>query len=289
MFEQLGMNLLGDVGAGLVGKLFGDNDFAQRQANSINIEMQREFALNGLGWRVDDAKRNGIHPLAALGAAPGASFSPIPIPGGGGSDFDFSGTRQALRDMGQNTTRAEAATQTVEQRELGNLAIERARRENQLLDAQIAATWASFLGQPGTPPMPGPLSSTVGAPASSSGPFRSPAGLVKPKPSESVSAMPGDVGLEAAATPALKRFDVSPNVRIDLPGQQMAESLESLGPLASPAFGVLSAARAADHVWNGSGKPSDKLLPAGYRWQWSKLRQAWTAEKIPSVHPRQRR
>lgn len=36
------------------------------QNSSANI--QREFAQNGIQWRVNDARKSGIHPLAALGA-----------------------------------------------------------------------------------------------------------------------------------------------------------------------------------------------------------------------------
>lgn len=277
MWEQLGISLATDIGSGLVGKMFGDdNGYAERKNDAIRNE-DRVYYLKQLQDRVKDANAAGLHPMAVLGGSGGGYSPSIGIQGGSSGGMDMSNTRETLRQMGQNTARAEMATKTATERELENLAIERARRENSLLDAQIAQTWGSFLGQPGTPPMPS--GSSVGAPASSSGPYRSPAGLIKAKPSESVSAMPGDRGLEAAATPALKRYDLSNNVRVDLPGQQMAESMESLGPLAAPAFGVAMAARAADHVWNGRGKPDDKLLPAGYRWQWSKLKQSWSAVK----------
>jgi hypothetical protein len=37
--------------------------------NAANYEQQKEFAQNGISWKVADAKRAGIHPLAALGAS----------------------------------------------------------------------------------------------------------------------------------------------------------------------------------------------------------------------------
>ena len=51
---------------GAVGSLIGGN-IASNNANK-QYEMQKEFAQNGIRWKVADAKAAGIHPLAALGA-----------------------------------------------------------------------------------------------------------------------------------------------------------------------------------------------------------------------------
>jgi hypothetical protein len=48
-------------------KAYGD----YQSTNNQNRKMQYEFAKHGLGWRIEDAKKYGIHPLAAIGAAPG--------------------------------------------------------------------------------------------------------------------------------------------------------------------------------------------------------------------------
>lgn len=57
----------------------GENRRIQRQ-NLENarsqIALQREFAQNSIQWRVADAKKAGIHPLAALGAQ-GTSYTPM--------------------------------------------------------------------------------------------------------------------------------------------------------------------------------------------------------------------
>lgn len=55
---------------------------AQRKNVKRNIKYQREFAQNGISWRVADAKRAGIHPLYAMGS-PGASFNPVHLGGEG--------------------------------------------------------------------------------------------------------------------------------------------------------------------------------------------------------------
>lgn len=38
------------------------------RANRENIEWQKEFAKHGISWKVEDAARAGLHPMAALGA-----------------------------------------------------------------------------------------------------------------------------------------------------------------------------------------------------------------------------
>lgn len=40
------------------------------------MRLQKEFAQNGIQWRVDDAKKAGLHPLYAIGAS-GASYTPV--------------------------------------------------------------------------------------------------------------------------------------------------------------------------------------------------------------------
>lgn len=53
--------LIGLIGARMANK-------SQEKMHKENMRMQREFAQNSIKWRVDDAKRAGIHPLAALGS-----------------------------------------------------------------------------------------------------------------------------------------------------------------------------------------------------------------------------
>ena len=65
-------SLLG-AGASLLGGLFDDNS-AKKQAQQ-NYAQQKEFAQKGIGWKVEDAKASGIHPLYALGAQT-HSFTP---------------------------------------------------------------------------------------------------------------------------------------------------------------------------------------------------------------------
>ena len=56
----------GSVLGQVAGAIIGGNSTSS--ANSANIGMNYDFAKNGIQWRVEDAKKAGIHPLAALGA-----------------------------------------------------------------------------------------------------------------------------------------------------------------------------------------------------------------------------
>lgn len=64
------------------------------QSKSIaraQMRLQKEFAQNGIQWRVDDARRAGIHPLYALGANT-ATYTPV--------SQDSSGLGNAVADAG---------------------------------------------------------------------------------------------------------------------------------------------------------------------------------------------
>lgn len=101
----------------LINNVFG---MAQEERNA---NLQREFAQQGLGWKIEDAERHGVHPLAALGAS-GAQASPV----------------YAAREMGQDISRAASAMTSPQERELVDLQIERARIENGILMSQLRQT-----------------------------------------------------------------------------------------------------------------------------------------------------
>ena len=125
-------SLLGGIASSAL-SLFGKNKEAK---------MQKQFAKNGIQWKVEDAKKAGVHPLYALGANT-VSYSPVGV----GDSFGW------LSDMGQEIDRSRMATSGRETRRmeaaLGSLSLERAGLENDLLRAEIAKT----RGQVG-PPVP---------------------------------------------------------------------------------------------------------------------------------------
>lgn len=82
----------------------------QKETAEKNIALQKEFAKSGLQWRVEDAKKAGIHPVAALGAS-GTSFSPISISEPSPPRLrDSPDIGDVLGSMGQNISRAIQAT-----------------------------------------------------------------------------------------------------------------------------------------------------------------------------------
>jgi len=148
-------------------------------------DRQKEFAQHGIQWKVEDAKRAGIHPLAALGAQ---THSPSPISLGdvgtslAAAGQDLSRSIDATRDK---PARAAAVSKTA-----NDLALTNAGLQNELLAAQIAKIRAST-----NPPMP-----SVDTRYLVDGQGDSP---VKIKPAETSTTMPGQPGVEGAVIPGL--------------------------------------------------------------------------------------
>lgn len=126
-------------GLGLLGGLFSDN--SQAKANAENIKYQKQFAQEGIQWRVADAEKAGVHPLYALGAQT-TSFSP--------SVVGSSGVGTALASAGQDIGRAVAAKYSTDEftKTTQALTLQRMGLENDLLASQIRK-----INAPGTPPM----------------------------------------------------------------------------------------------------------------------------------------
>lgn len=119
--------------------LFGDPAAADRK-------MQVQFAKNGIQWKVEDAKKAGVHPLYALGAQT-VPFQPT-MTAGHGAPADFSA-------MGQDISRAIDATRAPEEKldafqtSVRELTLTKMGLENELLASQIAKLGATQ--SPGIP------------------------------------------------------------------------------------------------------------------------------------------
>lgn len=121
------------AGASLLGGVLGNK---QRQEGQVKeMAAQKEFAQNGLRWRVADAEKAGIHPIYALGFN-GPTYSPVGL---GQND-----TASSFDAAGQSFSRAIDATRTAPERQDAytvasqKLSLERGELENTLLRAQIA-------------------------------------------------------------------------------------------------------------------------------------------------------
>lgn len=150
--------------AGAIGSIAGIN--SQNQANAFNreqFEYQKELHRNQMQWRVEDARKAGLHPMAALGLS-SMSFSPT-----SSSPVDYSGLTNSLSNMGQNIDSAIMNAKTKEQQKeavaLQNKSIALDLRgkdlNNQILEQELASKRAQLALMTG-PPAP----STSGLPPS---------------------------------------------------------------------------------------------------------------------------
>lgn len=197
------------------------------QMAALNYDAQKEFAQNGIRWRVADAKAAGLHPLAALGASP-LGFSPSF--GAGGSAFagssDWSDTANALGNLGQNIDRAIEAKQTESERvanaeytakarqlDLENKQLQNDNLRQHIVDNALASVQA-LKTQAGQPPA---MQQVLGGKAGSSGEGvlgqaqSYPNGLTVNKPAEVTSSMPGKSFIEAGRLADTKPVDTAGN------------------------------------------------------------------------------
>lgn len=150
--------MLGDIVAGFFGLEGADraeDAAAQRNQSQIdfsraqqaqNIQMQREFAQNGVRWRVEDAQAAGVHPLFALGGS-GAAFAPA----SSSLSFDGSGSDGGLAQMGQHLGRAINSQETADQRAL-RTAIIKGHEASAQRDTAQAQYYASLAAREVTGP-----------------------------------------------------------------------------------------------------------------------------------------
>lgn len=148
-------SILGFIGKGIDAFSSSSNTDKRIEADKAlqaqNIANQKEFAQQGVRWKVADAQAAGLHPLAALGAQT-SSFSnvvggDIPI-----AKTDFGG-------MGQDIGRAIDAGSTQPERSdrMGQaiartaqvFSLEKMNLENEVLKNQVALTRAQL-----PPPLP---------------------------------------------------------------------------------------------------------------------------------------
>lgn len=242
-----------------LGELTGRNqnqDF-QWKMFEANRDLQREFAQQGIRWKVQDAIGAGLHPLAALGAQ-GAQFSPVSV--GGGAESSPIDAISSLYSMGQDLGRSVRATQTEDERQATQLALQSAQLdvEGKALDNQIRAAQLAKVTQVG-PSMPG---------FGDKGVVRG-QGDVKVKPAEAIASAPGRPGQEASRTPDVGWLRTDKGVTAVIP-QSASESFENdwMGGLQWQLRNrVLPTER--------QGPPTSWLPPNADRWEYSFWNGEW--------------
>lgn len=131
-------------GAGSLAGGVVDNYF-NKKASDKSYKFQKKVLQNQVQWRVADAVKAGLHPLAALGVNP-ASGPSISV---GGSSLG-----SALSDMGQDISRAAEAYLTPEAKGVARAQLlqeENIGLQNDLLRAQIAGAKKALLTSGSTP------------------------------------------------------------------------------------------------------------------------------------------
>lgn len=239
----------------------------------LDRELQREFAQNGVQWRVNDAEAAGIHPIAALGGqfsspspiqisgsvpqAAAASSNPLP-------PLTGSSMGAGLQSAGQDLSRAVSAVATEWERSQGvktaseALTLENQSLQNQLLAAQLARTSGAAVG----PPMPS-IRSTNMIDGQGNTPSRLNTNLVSEKKHEPVVGAPGqkqsepgevtDVGYARTGTgyAPVPSKDVKERIEDNLVSELMWEArnriTQSLGFNLSPPKHV--PLKSKDHSW----------------------------------------
>lgn len=134
-----GIGALADLGGGLV-----DQYFAGKAADK-SYKFQKKVLQNSVQWRVDDAIRAGIHPLAALGMNPASGPS---------VSVGSSGLGGAIANMGGNISRAAEALLTPTDKlaaQSALLDIEQKQANIDLTRAQLAGAQKALLTQGSTP------------------------------------------------------------------------------------------------------------------------------------------
>ena len=125
---------------------FGSSGSSKRWTNHwnrVSMEKQDELNKNQIQWRVNDAKKAGLHPLAALGMSPASS----------GLAFNIGDTSRP--DIGQAVSRATQAFMTTKQRQVNDtltaLHIRNAELQNEALETQINASKTAIAKTSATP------------------------------------------------------------------------------------------------------------------------------------------
>lgn len=213
--------LIGGGASLLSGLLKSRSDSGAADANAA---LQREFAQQGIRWKVADAKAAGIHPLYALGAS---TIGASPVYAGD------SGLAGGIRDMGQDVSRAILAGEDLRERQARDnaaaarlAALDQENRErsaraelreekrlaSQLQNDEVQrAYWASEVArrnQAQGPPAPPKVRDSRG---------QVDVGAITLKPAEQVARDPVRPSAEAGSQPMWQRRETAPGVFRDFP------------------------------------------------------------------------
>lgn len=228
----MGLGSIVSAVGSIAGGILGANS-AQNVAG-MNYEAQKEFAQNGIRWKVEDAKRAGIHPLYALGAST-QGYSPS-----GGYTGDY-GISDAAAHFGQGYERAQQAKMTKEERDKQDVrdaiqdmaALEDLNQKRRLNDAQIRlanseifrnfALSTNALRNTGLPPaMPGGLGGVIAGQGNSYA-----TGQTTPEISSVVTSEKGTPSVQAGSPPDVRFYRTLSGGRAPLPTEDAGDAMDA--------------------------------------------------------------
>lgn len=272
-----------DIVSGIVGRSDSQKaaDAATRR-NKQTDRLQREFAQNSIQWRVEDAKKAGLHPLFALSGG-GASYSP------GSVMVDGSGA--GLEQIGQGVRNMANRLQNTEEKQLASAQL-RVLEASAAKDNAIAAYYSNEAGRGRndnqlSSPSPGIWvreddqgNRITNEPSPDMGKF---ADFTKVVPSQVQSPSSSDIGIASGSDTLWKRYTHKAGMEVILPwsNEGPSESLSEMGPMTAwatwkkneAAFGTEHAKRVMNEVlgvpmWilNTFEDRPDRLRNALRRW-----------------------
>ena len=228
----MGLGSIVSAVGSIAGGILGANS-AQNVAG-MNYEAQKEFAQNGIRWKVEDAKRAGIHPLYALGAST-QGYSPT-----AGYTGDF-GISDAAAQFGQGYERAQQAKMTKEERDKQDVrdaiqdmaALEDLNQKRRMNDAQIRlanseifrnfALSTNALRKTGLPPaMPGGLGGVIAGQGNSYA-----TGQTTPEISSVVTSEKGTPSVQAGSPPDVRFYRTLSGGRAPLPTEDAGDAMDA--------------------------------------------------------------
>lgn len=285
-------SIVGDI-AGAAGSVVGGllGQSASAQASAQNYAAQKEFAQNGIRWRVADAKAAGLHPLAALGAQT-PSYTPSAFVG------DTSWMGDAAQSLGQGIGRAAEAKMTAKERERERdvadqsvaLSLDTKRLQNAYLETQIAAQKQDMAlqlarsasmavrTQQAVPAMPsiGGDGTVIAGQAQAY-----PTAGTKEKPVEVSTSLPGSPHQQAGLNPDIKWRRTASGYKVAMSDQAKSDNEDDF-------FGTLqwNLANRLAPVFSGVSRrgitPPRSWLPPGHVWVYYPASGEFRAKKARS-------
>lgn len=258
------MSLLGAglalSGVGMLGNILQARSSNKQQAQqySQQASWQEKLAREGIQMRVADAKKAGIHPLAAIGAQ-GAYSSPVSV--GGKQMADMS-------TFGQDVTRAAMAQSSQADRKLMDIQLSNAKLDNEMKQIEVTTARRRLAGQLG-PGLPDLINGSKSGVSSD----------IQIEPARITSHAPGKPAHEAghlAGTGFVRNADGS---LTPVPSELVTDRIED--KLIPETQWQLENYLGPTGKDGEKYKPSKKYLPKGYKdWRWNAIKFKWEP-----VHP----